>query len=46
MVKMSMPTEAYPNLKHIDLPRCFVSVYHHFEMGRKLDISPYLFNHL
>ena len=41
-----MPTEAYPNLKQLDLPRCFVSVYHNFEIGRKLDISPSLFNNL
>ena len=41
-----MPTEAYRNLKQLDLLRCFVSVYHNFEMGRKLDIYPSLFNHL
>ena len=41
-----MPTEAYGNLKQLDLPRCFVSVYHSFEMGRKLDTYPSLFNHL
>ena len=46
MVRISMPTEAYRNLKQLDLPRCFVSVYHNFEMGRKLDIYPSLFNHL
>ena len=34
----SMPTEAYRYLKQLDLPRCFVSVYHNFEMDRKLDI--------
>ena len=46
MVKISMPAEAYPNLKQLDLPRCFVSVHHNFEMGKKLNIYPSLFNHL
>ena len=46
MVKISMPTEAYPNLKQLDLPRCFVSVHHNFEMGMKLDIYPSHFNHI
>ena len=46
MVKINMPTEAYPNLKQLDLPRCFVSVQHNFEMGRILDQYPSLFNHL
>ena len=41
-----MPTQAYHNLKQLDLPRCFVSVYHNFEMCRKLDIYPSLFNNL
>ena len=41
-----MPTEAYRNLKQLDLLRCSVSVYHNFEMGRKLDIYASLFNHL
>ena len=41
-----MPAAAYPNLKQLDLPRCFVSVYHNFQIGRKLDISPSLFNNL
>ena len=44
MVKMSMLTEIYSNLKQLDLPGCFVSVYHTFEMGRKLDIYLPLFS--
>ena len=43
-MKISMPTEAYPNLKQLDLPRCFVSVHHNLEMGRKLDIYIPLFS--